>query len=447
MKIAIISLGCPKNQVDADVFCHALIKKGHATVAYQQEADAIIVNTCGFLDAAKEEAIEYILDACKLKKERPEVKVIVTGCLAERYREEVAKEIPEVDAVVGIGHNVDLPQILMHLERSHWPENGALQCFGPKKELPFSAKRVIGTPAHYAYLKIAEGCSNHCSYCAIPHIRGPMRSRDLHDCVKEAEWLAEQGVREVILVAQDVTAYGMDKGESEIARLLDRLNEVDKLSWIRIMYAYPERITDELIDAMVRNKKVLPYLDLPIQHCNDSILRSMRRKGDKALIQNVISKLRQAMPNIVLRTSLIAGYPGESEQQFEELCEFVKETRFERLGCFAFSREEGTKAAALSGQVPEEERQKRAEILMNLQDRILEEVQNSQIGKKHTVLCDGVDEQVGAWRCRSYMDAPEIDPVVYVDKEAPLKTGAFYEVEIKESDGCDLFGEYVNNLV
>ena len=438
MKIAIISLGCPKNQVDADVFCHSLIKAGHTTTADPAEADAIIVNTCGFIESAKTEAIENILDACALKEKKPGLKVVVTGCLAERYRSQIRTEIPEVDAVVGCASNSVIDQIAARVAGGE-----QLEAYGPKRDFPLGGKRVIGTPAHYAYLKIAEGCNNRCHYCAIPLIRGPLRSRDMDDCVAEARWLASEGVRELIVVAQDPTAYGEDWGKNSICELLDELNAVEGLRWIRILYAYPERITDEFIAAMQRNEKVVHYLDLPIQHCNTRVLKAMNRRGDEEVVKSAIRRLRAAMPDITLRTTLIAGYPGETEAEFEQLCEFVKETRFERLGCFAFSPEEGTPAARMEGQLPEEEKQRRADVIMDLQARISARLLEKKVGSVQTVICDGVDEESGLYLCRSAADAPEIDGNICVASEAPLYPGEFYRVKIDESDMYDLFGYVV----
>ena len=301
MKIAIISLGCPKNQVDADVFCHALIKDGHTTVADPAEADIIIINTCGFIESAKTEAIENILMACQYKQENPDLKVIVTGCLAERYKQQIIQEIPEVDAVVGIGSNAALPAIVRRLCADG---TGQIESYGPKSDMRLGGARVISTPRHYAYLKIAEGCNNGCYYCAIPLIRGALRSREINDCVAEARWLAGEGVRELILVAQDPTAYGEDWGRpGAICELLDRLQEIDGIRWIRILYAYPERISDAFIAAMVRNTKVVPYLDLPIQHCDDAVLKAMNRRGGRKEIEDAIARLRAAIPDITLRTT------------------------------------------------------------------------------------------------------------------------------------------------
>lgn len=441
MKIAVVSLGCPKNQTDADVFCRALLEDGHTTVPSVEEADVAIINTCGFIQSAKEEAIENILAACSVKAANPALKVVVTGCLAERYREEVAREMPEVDAVVGIGSNAELPQILRRLSGSE-----ALQSYGAKTALPLGGRRVVSTPAHYAWLKIAEGCSNACSYCAIPLIRGALRSRPLDDCVEEAKWLAGQGVRELVLVAQDVTAFGDDRGHNQIAELLDALNGVEGIRWIRLLYAYPERITDEFLDAMVRNEKVVHYLDVPIQHINDDILHSMRRKGDGATIRDAVRRIRERMPDVTLRTTLIAGYPGENEAQFAELCEFVKEAKFERLGCFAYSPEEGTAAAKLPGQLPQEVREQRAELIMHIQSGIMQQKQQAAVGRLLEVVCDELDGENGLWLCRGRADAPEIDANVLVDADAPMQPGGFYEVDVTEADLYDLYAEFVKPL-
>ena len=441
MKIAIISLGCPKNQVDADVFCHALIKDGHTTVADPAEADIIIINTCGFIESAKTEAIENILMACQYKQENPDLKVIVTGCLAERYKQQIVQEIPEVDAVVGIGSNAALPAIVRRVCAAGASQ---VESYGPKTDMPLGGARVISTPRHYAYLKIAEGCNNGCYYCAIPLIRGKLRSRELNDCVAEARWLAGEGVRELIVVAQDPTAYGEDWGKpGSICELLDKLNKVPGLEWIRIMYAYPERITDEFIAAMKRNEKVVPYLDLPIQHCNDTILKNMNRRSTRAELLEVIGKLRREIPGITLRTTLIAGFPGETEEQFEDLCNFVKEVQFDRLGCFAYSAEENTVAARMDGQIEQEVKDKRAELVMQIQTGIMAQKQAEKVGQTVHVLCDGIDEENGLYLCRTTGDAPEVDGCVCVSSEEPLYPGQFYDVLVEDSDLYDLYGTVV----
>ena len=436
MKIACISLGCPKNQVDLDCMVHTLLAAGHETVADLSEADVALVNTCGFIESAKTEAIENILEACACKEQNPNLKVVVTGCLAERYRSQIREEIPEVDAVVGCASNGVIDSIVARVTGGE-----QLESYGPKKGFPLGGKRVIGTPAHYAYLKIAEGCNNRCHYCAIPLIRGPLRSRPLEDCVAEARWLASEGVKELIVVAQDPTAYGEDWGQpGSICELLDRLNEIEGIEWIRIMYAYPERITDKFIAAMQRNKKVVPYLDLPIQHCNDEILHNMNRRSTRAELLEVIGRLRAAIPGITLRTTLIAGFPGETEAQFEELCQFVKEVQFDRLGCFAYSAEENTLAARMEGQLDQETKDSRAELVMQIQTGIMSQKQAAKVGQTVRALCDGIDEESGLYLCRTAGDAPEVDGCVCVSSETPLYPGEFYTIRVEESDLYDLYG-------
>lgn len=439
MRFALISLGCPKNQVDADVMCRRLLQAGHTTTADLSEAELILVNTCGFIESAKAEAIENILMACSYKEQNPALKVVVTGCLAERYREEIQKEIPEVDGVVGLGSSEGIVAIL---ERIMQGEH--LQSYGPKTDLPLGGERVISTPAHYAYLKIAEGCNNRCHYCAIPSIRGPLRSRTVGDCVSEAKWLAAQGVKELILVAQDVTAFGDDLGENAICQLLDELQKVEGIEWIRLLYAYPERITDEFIAAMVRNSKVLHYLDMPIQHSETRVLKSMNRKGDREVICNAVQRLRAAMPDITLRTTLIAGYPGETEEEFAAMQQFVRDMQFDRLGCFAYSQEEGTVAAGMDGQIEETLKEQRADSIMRIQTAIMAEKQAKKVDSVLRVLCDGQDEESGLYLCRSTADAPDIDGVVCVRSENPLYPGEFYEVLVEESDEYDLYAVLAN---
>ena len=443
MKIALISLGCPKNQVDADVMCRSLLAAGHESTADLSQADVIIVNTCGFIESAKAEAIENILMACSYKEQNPDLKVVVTGCLAERYQKEIRAEMPEVDAVVGIGSNSAICAVIERLSA------GPQEQFGPKTAMPLGGARVISTPPHYAYLKIAEGCNNGCYYCAIPLIRGGLRRRAMSDCVAEAKWLADQGVQELIVVAQDPTAYGEDWGKpGSICQLLDQLNAVEGIRWIRILYAYPERITDELVAALQRNEKVLPYLDLPIQHCNDEILHRMNRRGGRREIEEAIAKLRAGIPNITLRTTLIAGFPGETEEQFEEMCRFVRDMQFDRLGCFAYSPEEGTKAATMSDQIDEEVKQRRADQIMEIQTGIMSRKQAERVGQELECICDELDEENGLYLLRTMSDAPEIDGNVCVPAdEYQLEFGHFYKVHILDSDLYDLYGEIVEELV
>ena len=443
MKIALISLGCPKNQVDADVMCRSLLAAGHESTANLSQADVIIVNTCGFIESAKAEAIENILMACSYKEQNPDLKVVVTGCLAERYQKEIRAEMPEVDAVVGIGSNSAICAVIERLSA------GPQEQFGPKTAMPLGGARVISTPPHYAYLKIAEGCNNGCYYCAIPLIRGGLRSRAMSDCVAEAKWLADQGVQELIVVAQDPTAYGEDWGKpGSICQLLDQLNAVQGIRWIRILYAYPERITDEFVAALQRNEKVLPYLDLPIQHCNDEILHRMNRRGGRREIEEAIAKLRAGIPNITLRTTLIAGFPGETEEQFEEMCRFVRDMQFDRLGCFAYSPEEGTKAATMPDQIDEEVKQRRVDQIMEIQTGIMSRKQAERVGQELECICDELDEENGLYLLRTMSDAPEIDGNVCVPAdEYQLEFGHFYKVHILDSDLYDLYGEIVEELV
>ncbi len=417
MKIAIISLGCPKNQVDADVFCHSLISAGHTTTADPAEADAIIVNTCGFIESAKTEAIENILDACALKERKPGLKVIVTGCLAERYRQEIRKEMPEVDAVVGIGCNAALPAIL---ERLAAPDAAPEEDFGPKTDLALGGKRVISTPAHYAYLKIAEGCNNRCHYCAIPLIRGPLRSRPLEDCVAEARWLAGEGVKELVVVAQDPTAYGEDWGKNSICQLLDELNAVEGIRWIRILYAYPERITDEFIAAMQRNEKVVRYLDLPIQHCNTRILKAMNRRGDGEVVKAPSAACARPCRTSPCAPPSSPATPARPRRSSSSCASSSRTPTSTGWAALPIGAEEGTPAARME-QLPEERETAPGRRIMDMQAGISARCRKRRWAAVQTVICDGVDEESGLYLCRSAADAPEIDGnVMRCQRHAPL---------------------------
>ena len=409
----------------------------------ENQADVIVINTCCFIHDAKQESVDTILEMAEYKKCGQLKALIVTGCLAERYQKEIRAEMPEVDAVVGIGSNSAICAVIERLSA------GPQEQFGPKTAMPLGGARVISTPPHYAYLKIAEGCNNGCYYCAIPLIRGGLRSRAMSDCVAEAKWLADQGVQELIVVAQDPTAYGEDWGKpGSICQLLDQLNAVEGIRWIRILYAYPERITDEFVAALQRNEKVLPYLDLPIQHCNDEILHRMNRRGGRREIEEAIAKLRAGIPNITLRTTLIAGFPGETEEQFEEMCRFVRDMQFDRLGCFAYSPEEGTKAATMPDQIDEEVKQRRADQIMEIQTGIMSRKQAERVGQELECICDELDEENGLYLLRTMSDAPEIDGNVCVPAdEYQLEFGHFYKVHILDSDLYDLYGEIVEELV
>ena len=439
MKVTLVSLGCPKNQVDSDIIAHSLLKAGHSTTADMTQADVCLINTCGFITSAKEEAIENIFNAVSARLENPDLKIVVTGCLAERYKDEILQDMPEVDAVVGIGAHDKLLETMEKVCRGE-----KLSVYGPKTNLDITAKRIISTPRHYAYLKIAEGCSNGCYYCAIPLIRGPHRSRPMESCIEEAKWLAEEGVKEIIIVAQDITRYGEDiYGENKLAQLIQNISEIDGIQWIRLMYAYPERLGDDVIKVMAENPKVLHYLDLPIQHINDRVLKSMNRKGGSEIIMSAINRLRRAIPDITIRTSIITGYPGESEEEFTQLYDFVKEIRLERLGCFAYSEEEGTVAAKMENQIPVEERQRRADKIMELQTEIMAEKQRQLVGKDLWVICDDFDSENDLFVCRSVYDAPEIDGEVYLDADSDIQIGDIRKVHITQSDIYDLYGEII----
>lgn len=437
-KVGMISLGCPKNQVDAEHMLALMDAEGWEIVDYVDGCDAVIVNTCGFIDDAKKEAIENILDMVELKKEGVIGKVIVTGCLAQRYKEEIVKEIPEVDAVVGIGANGD---IIKTVEEVMFGTD-TIEKYPSRSELPLEGQRILTTPQYWAYLKIGEGCSNRCTYCTIPSIRGKMRSRSMENVIDEAKQLAESGVKELILIAQDTTSYGLDLyGELKLPELLNELCKIDSLEWIRLLYCYPDRITDELIETMKNQEKVVNYIDLPLQHADDKILKAMNRRGDQALIRSVISKLRTEIPDVVIRTTFIVGFPGEGEEEFETLAEFVNEIEFDRLGVFAFSPQEGTPAYDMENQVDDDVKARRGEVIMQDQYSIMEEKNNAKIGKTYKVVVEEYDGYSDSYTGRTYMDAPEIDGLVMFTSHKDLEIGDFVEVEIFNVEDYDLIGE------
>ena len=369
--------------------------------------------------------------------------MVVTGCLAERYKQQIIQEIPEVDAVIGIGSNKAIPAIL---ERVCTPGAGQVESYGPKSDMPLGGARIISTPQHYAYLKIAEGCNNRCHYCAIPLIRGPLRSRPLEDWRGRGRWLAGEGVKELIVVAQDPTAYGEDWGRpGAVCGMLDALQAIDGIRWIRILYAYPERITDEFIAAMVRNPKVVPYLDLPIQHCNDEVLRAMNRRGGRAEIEDAIARLRAAIPGLTLRTTLIAGFPGETEEQYAELCDFVKKMQFDRLGLFRLLGGGNTVAARMEGQLTRRPASAVPTTSWNCRPRSAPEKRRKRSARRWNASCDGVDGETGMYLLRSRADCPEIDGNVLTPADTPLETGAFYRVTVTDADTYDLYGYVEEN--
>ena len=439
IKVGMVSLGCPKNQVDAEIMLHKIKEAGFQLETDAGLSDIVIINTCGFIESAKQEAIEQILEFLTLKGEGRIKKVIVTGCLAERYAEEISAEMPEVDAVVGIGRNGDIVDILKQTL-----EGEEVRSIGEKCELPLEGERVLYSLPFSAYLKIAEGCDNRCSYCAIPAIRGRFRSRPMESIVKEAESLAEQGVKELVVIAQDTTKYGQDLyGEYKLAELLRKLAQIEGFQWIRVLYAYPERITDELLQVIAEEPRIAKYLDIPLQHCDGDILRAMNRPGDQKSLKALIRHIREMVPGITLRTTLIAGFPGETKEQFKKLCQFVRDMRFDRLGCFAYSEEEGTEAAKMEPRVPEEERAHRAEIITEEQNNVLARKNDAMIGRTELVLVEGYDRWGECWFGRTEADAPEIDGKVFFTAIQKPRPGMFVWVRIDDVMDLDLTGTMV----
>ena len=434
--VSFISLGCAKNQVDCEQMMYLMAQAGYEIRPEPENVDLVIVNTCGFIDAAKSEAIEHILAMGQKKAEGSVGKILVTGCLAQRYQEEILTELPEVDGVLGTGGYYDVVsaagQVLEGRTVSAFRSiHGALQETG----------RILTTPEHYSYLKIAEGCDNCCAFCVIPKLRGKFRSRKLEDVVAEAELLAENGTRELIVVAQDTSRYGIDRyGKRMLPELLRRLCRVEGIHWVRVHYTYPDEITDELIETVASEPKIVKYLDIPIQHVNDGILRRMNRRGDRAYLEALFAKLRSRIPGLVLRTSLIAGLPGEGEAEFEELCAFLRRWRLERVGAFAFSPEEGTPAANM--EYPDAEiAQRRADYIAELQSDVLDAFNASHFDQRMEVLIDDWD---GAYYYgRTYADSPGIDGTVRFESEAEHRPGEFVQVMILGAEDGDLIGREV----
>ena len=441
-KAGIVSLGCAKNQVDAEMLLFSLKQKGFELVDDPAKADAVIVNTCGFIESAKQESIDEIIELGKLKREGKIKAIIVTGCLAERYQNEITKQLYEVDAAVGIGANSKIADIVLDALGGNKTE-----LFPSKLELPLEGGRIQSTPPYTAYLKIAEGCDNRCTYCAIPLIRGGFRSREPENVIEEAKQLAEKGVRELNVIDQDTTRYGEDLfGKPYLAKLLKELCKIEKLHWIRVLYCYPERVTDELIDVMANEEKIVKYIDLPLQHCNAEILKSMNRRGSRESLTALLNKIRDRIPNVVLRTTFISGFPGETEEQFEELCEFAKEIEFDRLGCFPYSQEEDTPAAAFPNQLDEETKQNRADIIMEQQQLIMSRRCEKLVGTTVEVLVEGFDRIAECWYGRTYADAPEVDGCVFFTTDGKKPSiGSFVNVKITDTMGIDPVGEMIEN--
>ncbi|MCI7800590.1 MAG: 30S ribosomal protein S12 methylthiotransferase RimO [Eubacterium sp.] len=436
-KVGMISLGCPKNQVDGEALLAKLKKAGYEIVNNIEDSDVMIVNTCGFIEQAKKEAIDTILEVAEYKNAGLISAIVVTGCLAERYQDEIIKEMPEVDAVLGIGANGDIvkacDKALCGIVTTSFPN----KCY-----LSINDERIISTPSHWAYLKIAEGCDNRCSYCAIPGIRGGFRSRTIESCVDEAKALAESGVKELILIAQDTTKYGQDLyGKYSLDILLKELVKIDGIEWIRLFYCYPQRITDSLINVIANEEKVCNYIDIPLQHSDKTVLKNMNRVGDGDDYRALISKMRKALPDLALRTTFMVGFPGETDEQFENLCKFTEDVKFDKMGCFTFSPEEDTPAYDMQNQIDDDVKVRRQEVLMNKQYSITEELNKQRIGRIYKVIIDTFDGEkyVG----RSYMDSPEIDSGIIFTCDNNLNIGDFVNVEITDYNGYDLIGKAI----
>ena len=434
--IGFISLGCAKNQVDCERMMYRVQEAGHTVCADVVGCDVVVINTCGFIDSAKAEAIDYILNTAGLKADGYVGKILVTGCLSQRYQDEILNEMPEVDGVLGTGSYTEIvPAIEALLEGSSVADFGSIDA--PEQE----TGRILTTPEHYAFLKIAEGCDNRCAYCIIPYLRGKFRSRTMDDVLYEARLLVDSGVKELIVVAQDTSRYGTDlPGHKRLLpELLRELCKIEDLHWVRVHYVYPDEIDDEFIEVMATEPKIVKYLDIPIQHCNSKILKLMNRRGDREFLEQLFGKLRSRIPDLVVRTSLITGLPGEGEEEFEELCKFLREQRLERVGAFAFSPEEGTPAAEMEF-VDNEVAQKRAEIIEMIQSGIMDDYNAAMIGRELEILVEGYDEEFEQYYGRSYADSPDIDGRVWIACDEPLREGEFVKVCIDSCIDGDLAG-------
>ena len=437
--IGFISLGCAKNQVDCERMMYRVQEAGHTVKADIAGSDVVVINTCGFIDSAKAEAIDFILKTAAMKADGLVGKILVTGCLSQRYQDEILEQMPEVDGILGTGSYTEIVPAIEALLADK-----AVRDFGSIDAPEVETGRILTTPEHYAYIKIAEGCDNRCSYCIIPFLRGKYRSRQMDDILYEARLLAASGVKELLVVAQDTSRYGTDFPEHKrlLPELLRQLCQIDGIHWIRLHYAYPDEIDDELIEVMASEPKIVKYLDLPIQHCNSKILQLMNRRGDGNFLRQLFAKLRERIPGLILRTSVITGLPGEGEEEFAELCEFLKEQRLERVGAFPFSPEEGTPAFDME-HPPLSVAQERAEIVSELQSRIMDEYAQNMLGKTVEVLVDGYDEEYEQYFGRMYADSPEIDGRVWLASDDDLSEGSFVMVELDGIVDGDLSGYVV----
>jgi ribosomal protein S12 methylthiotransferase len=436
-RVAFISLGCDKNRINLEQMLALVQAAGHEIVADPSDgADVVVINTCGFIDAAKEEGIANILQMANLKEEGRLTKILVTGCLSQRYREDIKESLPEVDGLLGTGSYTDIVAAIEEVMGGAMPEY-----YGDVRTTDEEGKRVLTTPSYMAYIKVAEGCSNGCAFCAIPKLRGPYRSRHMEDILAEAQVLADNGVKELLIIAQDVSRYGMDLYHTH--KLPDLLRELCKLDfhWIRLHYLYPDDLTDEMIEVIATEPKILHYLDIPLQHCNDAILKAMCRRGTKAEIIALLDKLRARIPDVVLRTSLITGLPGETEEAFEELCAFLREQKLVRAGVFAYSPEEGTLAAKMPDQVDDVEKERRLNLLVDVQSDVMDEYNESRLGEVVEVLVEGFDEEMGCYAGRTYADSPDIDGHVYFTAAGKIVPGTFLSVRLTDTVDGDMMGE------
>ena len=452
MKVGFVSLGCPKNQLDTEVMLHHVASAGYEITPEETEADVVIINTCGFIESAKKEAIDNILDIAWLKKHNSLKGLIVTGCLAERYGREILDEFKEVDAVLGVGsiHNIveAVESVLANaVKKKKKGEDCRYYSHEDKNTVKLGGDRVLTTPDYMAYLKISEGCDNRCAYCAIPDIRGSFRSRPMEDLIAEAKELEEMGVKELTVIAQDTTRYGIDLyGKYCLDELLRKITEETNIPWIRVLYCYPDKITDGLIAEMKRNPRILNYIDLPLQHISDSVLKRMNRHGDSALIKEVLHKLKTEIPDVTVRTTFIVGFPGETDEDFEELCEFVKAERFDRAGVFTYSREEGTPAYSFEDQIDEQVKQDRMDILMRSQMLINEEKNAEKVGTVIDVICEDFDPVSDYYFGRGVSDAAEIDGKVFFKSEREIAPGEFVKVKVRRVEDYDLCGFAVSTV-
>ncbi len=443
VNIAFVSLGCDKNLVDSEVMLGLINKAGYNIISDEQKADVIIVNTCCFIQDAIEESIENILELSKYKTTGNCKALIVTGCMAERYKKDMFVELPEVDAILGTTSYEKIVDTINEVLKGKKIENFNHLNYTINEENSYT--RFLSTAGYYAYLKIAEGCNNNCTYCIIPKIRGKYRSRTIESLFEEANILVDKGVRELIIVAQDTTSYGIDLyGEKKLPELLKKLSSIESLEWIRLLYVYPEQITDELIEVIASQPKICNYLDIPIQHANDDVLKRMARKSTQTKLKEVISKIREKIPDIVLRTTLITGFPGETEEEFNDLVNFIKDIKFERLGVFTYSQEEDTPASKFKNQIDENTKLKRKEIILDIQKFISAEKCEETIGKTFKVLVEGKLPEDNVYCGRTYKDAPDIDGLVFINSDEELISGDFINVHINQATDYDLVGVKIN---